>query len=134
MAAPISQRHERSVLLEVTNAMVRIYKEQFGRGPTRARSDWAGADTLLCTLEDTLTPAERKLVELGESMRLVETRLFFQHACKEDFRATVEEITGRTVRAFVSGTDPLSDVSSEIFYFIPQNGSDTRLAGRSVSP
>ena len=29
-------------LQEVTNAMVRIYKEQFGRGPTKARTNYAG--------------------------------------------------------------------------------------------
>ena len=133
MGTPIGRQDERSVLLGVSNAMVRIYKEQFGRGPTRARSDWAGPDALLCTLEDTLTPAERKLVEYGEETRLIETRLFFQHACKEDFRATVEEITGRTVRGFVSGTDPTTDISSEVFYFITENGSDERISNR-VNP
>ena len=130
MKSPTGRQDERSVLLGVSNAMVRIYKEQFGRGPTRARSDWAGPDALLCTLEDTLTPAERKLVEYGERTRLIETRLFFQHACEEDFRATVEEITGRTVRSFVSGTDPATDVSSEVFYFIPENGSDNGIQNR----
>jgi uncharacterized protein YbcI len=117
MASPLSGRTERFELLEVSNAMVRIYKQQFGRGPTRARTDWAGPDALLCTLEDTLTPAERKLVEMGEVRRLRDTRLFFKYACEEDFRATVEEITGRTVRAFISGTDATQDVSCELFYF-----------------
>ena len=53
------------VLNELCNEMVRIYKEIFGRGPTRTRADWAGRDALLCTLEDTLTPVERKMVEVG---------------------------------------------------------------------
>src|SRR5215207_6301957 len=35
--------------MEVSNAMVRIYKELFGRGPTRARSNFADRDTLDCT-------------------------------------------------------------------------------------
>src|SRR5436189_4704406 len=114
MASPLSDRSQRSELLEVSNAMVRIYKQQFGRGPTRARSDWAGPDTLLCTLEDTLTSAERKLVKMGEVQRLRDTRLFFSYACEEDFRATIESITGRTVRAFISGTDAAQDVSCEL--------------------
>jgi uncharacterized protein YbcI len=96
--------------------MVRIYKEIFGRGPTRTRADWAGRDALLCTLEDSLTPAERKMVEVGEHQRLQDTRMFFQHVCEDDFRESVERITGRKVRAFVSGIDTDTDVSSEVFY------------------
>jgi uncharacterized protein YbcI len=112
----LSTKPETRVLLELCNEMVRIYKEMFGRGPTRTRADWAGRDAVLCTLEDSLTPAERKMVEVGEHQRLVETRLFFQLVCEDDFRASVERITGRKVRAFVSGIDPDTDVSSEVFY------------------
>ena len=108
---------QRSVLQSVSNEMVRIYKELFGRGPTRARADWAGPDALLCTLEDSLTPAERRMAELGEHQRLRDFRTFFQHASESDFRESVERITGRKVRAFVSGIDTGEDVSSEVFYF-----------------
>ena len=109
-----------AVLLQLTNEMVRIYKEIFGRGPTRARADWAGPNVLVCdTLEDTLTAAERKMAELGEHQRLREVRMFFQHASESDFRGSVEQITGRTVRAFVSGIDTEQDVSAEVFYFQP---------------
>ena len=91
----LSTKPETRVLLELCNEMVRTYKEIFGRGPTRARADWAGRDAVLCTLEDTLTRAERKMVEVGDHQRLQETRMFFQHACKDDFRESVERITGR---------------------------------------
>ena len=111
-----STRPEARVLLQLCNEMVRIYKDIFGRGPTRARADWAGPDAVLCTLEDTLTRAERKMVEIGDHQRLQETRMFFQHVCKEDFRESVERITGRRVRALVSGIDTDTDVSSEVFY------------------
>jgi uncharacterized protein YbcI len=117
-----SDRHrstepETGVALLISNEMVRIYKEIFGRGPTRARANWAGPDALLCTLEDSLTPAERKMASLGEHQRLRETRMFFQHVCEDDFRESVERITGRRVTAFVSGIDAETDVSSEVFYF-----------------
>jgi uncharacterized protein YbcI len=45
--------------------------------------------------------------------------MFFQHASERDFVETVEQITGREVRAFVSGIDTKQDVSSEVFYFEP---------------
>src|SRR3954465_5641826 len=54
-----------SVLAAVSNAMVRLHKEQFGRGPTRARSEWAGPDQLVVTLEDTLTPPDPRRARPG---------------------------------------------------------------------
>jgi uncharacterized protein YbcI len=113
----LSPKSELSEVVQLSNEMVRIYKEIFGRGPTRARADWAGPDTLLCTLEDSLTQAERKMAELGEHQRLREMRTFFQHVCEANFRESVERITGRKIRAFVSGIDTDVDVSSEVFYF-----------------
>jgi len=106
-------------MLAISNAMVAIYKSQFGRGPTRAWTQWAGPDAVLCTLEDSFTPGERKLAEMGEHQRLRDMRLFMQHATADDFTGAVELITGRKVRAFVSGTDAQNDVSSELFYFEP---------------
>jgi uncharacterized protein YbcI len=106
-------------LQELTNAMVRIYKEIFGRGPTKARTDYAGPDTLVATIENSLTPAERNMVALGEHQRVRDIRMFFQHASDREFTETVEQITGRKVRAFVSGIDTEQDVSAEIFYLQP---------------
>ena len=110
-------------LAALSNAMVRLYKEQFGRGPTKARSVYAGRDALLCTLENSFTPAEAALVRMGEHQRLRDTRMFFQYATEEQFIGAVEEITGRKVRAFVSGVDTENDVSSELFYLEPANSS-----------
>lgn len=117
------ERHGQQQLAALSNAMVRLYKEQFGRGPTKARSVYAGRDALLCTLENSFTPAEVALVEMGEHQRLRDTRMFFQHASDKQFRGTVERITGRKVRAFVSGVDVEQDLSSEIFYLEPNGTS-----------
>jgi uncharacterized protein YbcI len=117
-------RAGQSVTAAISNAMVKLYKEQFGRGPTKARTNFAGSDILICTLEDSLTPAERSLVKLGENQRLRDVRMFFQYASEDEFRGTVEEITGRKVRAFVSGIDTGQDVSVEVFYFEP-DGDET---------
>ena len=106
-------------LQEISNAMVRLYKEQFGRGPTKVRTAYAGPDTLISTLEDSMTPAERNMVALGEHQRLRDIRMFFQHASEREFVGAVEQITGRKVRAFVSGMDTYQDVASEVFYFEP---------------
>lgn len=109
-----------SVLMEISNTMVRLYKDQFGRGPTAARTHWAGPDALVCILEDTLTPAERNLVRLGEHKRLRDTRLIFQYATVGEFCTPVEQITGRTVRSFHSSIDTEVDGESiEVFVLYP---------------
>src|SRR5947199_9296710 len=105
-----------SVRAEISREMVRLYKELFGRGPTKARTDFAGTDILICTLEESFTPAEQALVSLNEYQRLRDTRTYFQHATEDKFRAVVERVLERKVRAFVSGVDVERDVSSEIFY------------------
>lgn len=110
-----------SLYAEVSKAMVGLYKEQFGRGPTKTRTGFAGSDCLVCTLERSLTPAEQRLVELGEHQRLRDTRMFFQHASEDKFRTVIEELTGRKVRGFVSGIDVEQDISSEVFYLETQN-------------
>jgi uncharacterized protein YbcI len=113
--------HEgQSALLAVSNAMVRLYKEQFGRGPTRARTSYAGPDVLVCTLRDSMTVAERNLVVMNEHRQLRDTRMLFQYAAEAEFREAVEQITGRTVWAFVSGVDVAQDVATEVFYLEPE--------------
>jgi len=106
-------------LSEVSNAMVKIYKEQFGRGPTKTVTSYAGQNVLITTLENSLTPAERRMAAMGEHQRLRDTRMFFQYASVVEFTGAVEQITGRKVRAFVSGIDTEHDVSSEVFYLEP---------------
>jgi uncharacterized protein YbcI len=111
---------DRAVLTELSTEMVRLYKSQFGRGPTTARAHWAGPDVVVVVLEDTLSPAERNLVRLGEHERLRETRLFFQYASVPEFCEPVERLTGRRVRAFISGTDAEVDgISVETFILHP---------------
>ena len=109
----------RSELEQMSNAMVRIYKEEFGRGPTRARSGYVGPNMIVSTLENSMTPAERSMVKRGAHLRVNETRLWFQEATRDEFMSTVEEITGRKVSAFMSGMDSYADVAVETFCLEP---------------
>jgi uncharacterized protein YbcI len=100
--------------------MVRLYKEAFGRGPTKARAQFAGPDTLIVMLQDSLTIAERNLAALGEVDRLRESRMVFQYAMEDSFRTIVERALGRKTIAFVSGLDVRHDLSVEVFTFEPR--------------
>jgi uncharacterized protein YbcI len=113
------------LLSQISNEMVRIYKSQFGRGPTTARSSWCGNDVIACVLEDTLTPAERTLVAQGEHQRLRDARTFLQYATVREFCEPIERLTGRTVRSFVSGIDTeVNGLSTEVFVLHPEGDTD----------
>jgi len=123
-----SSEHLASPLTEASNAMVRLHKDQFGRGPTNARTHFAGPDTLVCVLEDVLLPAERALAEMGEHQRVRETRMAYQVATAREFVAAIEQIFNRKVRAFASGTDVSEDVIFETFLF-ERDGADANRDG-----
>ena len=114
------QTQPQSILSAISNEMVAIYKDQFGRGPTKTRTHWAGPDVLVVTLENTFTPAERTLRALGEHERLRDLRMLFQYAEVVRFCDPVEKLTGRKVRAFVSGIDTASDLATEMFVLHPE--------------
>ena len=111
--------HHSSVRAEISREMVRLYKEQFGRGPTKSRTEFAGPDIVISTLEDSFTPAEKRLADMGEHQRLRDTRLYFQHATKGEFIGTIERILNRKVRAFNSSIDTHKDVAIEVFHLEP---------------
>jgi uncharacterized protein YbcI len=120
---PTRERTAGEALQAVSNAMVKLHKEQMGRGPTSARSHFAGPDTLVCTLENSLLPAERTMVEMGEHQRVRETRMFLQVASEQQFIDAIEALVPRKVRAFASATDPAHGVVFEVFSFEPEEAA-----------
>ena len=125
MADQLAAPHEahsdgQSYLAGISREMVRLYKDQFGRGPTKVRTDWAGPDTLVCTLENTFTPAERNLIKLNQHQRVRDIRTFFQYATVREFCEPVERLTGRKVRSFLSAIDTQTDgLAMETFILYP---------------
>jgi uncharacterized protein YbcI len=121
LAPKTEQERTQSVLMAISNEMVRVYKERFGRGPTKTRTHWVGPDVIAVLLEDTLTPVERSLAAMGEHQRLRDLRTFFQYATLPQFCEPIERLTGRKVRAFISGIDTAVDgVSTEMFFLHPE--------------
>jgi uncharacterized protein YbcI len=111
------------VLAAVSSAMIALHKEQFGRGPKRARSNFAGADTIVCVLTDVLLPAELATVQMSDQQRVRDTRSYLQVATAAQFTHAVEQITGRTVRAFASASDPDHNTIFEVFDLDPARES-----------
>lgn len=107
------------LIMHASLEMGRLYKEHFGR-PKRATTQWAGPDALVVFLEDTLTEAERSMVYAGEHQRLRDQRNSVQYSTVRQFCEPVERLTGRKVRAFISGTDTqVEGLSMETFVLHP---------------
>jgi uncharacterized protein YbcI len=111
-------------LLEIGDAMVRLYKEAFGRGRTKVRAMLAGQDTLVVVLEDAFTVAEQTLVALDGIDQLHAARLLIQEALEERARSAVERALGRGTRAFITGFDPCRGVSINVFTLEPAAVAD----------
>ncbi len=109
--------------MALSNALVALHKEQFGRGPTRSRTEFAGPDVTVTILYDALLPAETALVEMGEALRVQESRIFFEEATRSRFIETIERIVSRKVRSFHSTCDARSGVVIELAILEPRESS-----------
>lgn len=102
-------------LAEVTNGIVRLFSEYYGRGPTRAKSYVLDDTYLVTVLRDTLTTVERTLAETGHADQVRSVRLTFQEAMADSFKAVVEEALGRRVVSYHSQLLIDADMGFELF-------------------
>ena len=103
----------------ISTAVVHAVGEYTGRGPTKART-YVNRDVITVLLRDTLTKAERRLVSDGNAPTVVHTRAIFQQMMREELVASVEDLTGRTVVAFMSANHIDPDVGVETFVLEPE--------------
>jgi uncharacterized protein YbcI len=106
----------------ISNAIVRLFAEYTGRGPTKART-YVNDDLIVVVLQDTLTKGERSLVADGKTELVLSTRKAYQQTMHRELIGTVEEFTGRTVHAFLSDNHADPDVAIECFVLAPQDGA-----------
>src|SRR3954453_8024295 len=99
----------------ISNALVGLYRTYYGKGPTRAKT-YQMDDIVLCVLEGGTLKIEETLLDRGQDNLVHEVRHEFQLALKKEFVSTIEQETGRSVRAFLSQFDPDNDVSVELFF------------------
>lgn len=106
--------HNRRSAQAISNAITKLQHDHYGRGPESVRTV-VGYDHIICFLENTFMPVERTLIDAGETTAVRETRLAFQRAMETRFVTTIEEISGRKVRAFLSTVSLNPDISVEVF-------------------
>jgi uncharacterized protein YbcI len=102
-------------LAEITNGIVRLFSDYYGRGPTRAKSYLLENRYVVTIVRDTLTAVERTLAEKGEIDLVRRVRLTFQEAMAPSFKGVVEQALGRPVAAYHSQILVEPDVGFEFF-------------------
>jgi uncharacterized protein YbcI len=110
----IPGRPTRSLPMEISNLVVRLFAEYTGRGPNKARTI-IREDVVICITHNTLTKGERRLVEEGEGEMVVSVRRKFQTTMRDDLVSGVELLTGRKALSFLSDHDAVHDYAAEVF-------------------
>lgn len=98
----------------ISRAVVHLFSEHTGRGPTKARTTIDG-ELVVVVMRDNMTQGERVLVQRGRETEVLQLRRAFQETIREDLVAVIERLTERKVRAFMSANHARPDAAAEIF-------------------
>ena len=105
-------------LAAISEGMVGLHKEYYGKGPTQAKS-YAVNDTILCILRGGFTTAEETLMADDKVDDVQRIRRHFQRTMKDRFTTLVEEALGRSVIGYMSAVHCDPDVAVELFMLAP---------------
>lgn len=102
-------------LAAVTNGIVKLFRDYYGRGPTKAKSYILDDRIVVTVLEETMTRVEKTLVDNGYGHKVRDVRLTFQEAMAHEFKQTVREGMGREVVGYHSQLTLEPDIGFEFF-------------------
>lgn len=104
------------LMAAISNSIVAILRENYGRGPMQAKT-YSLDDLIVVVLRGLgFTPLEKTLLESGDPDRIVDLRHEFQRMMTDRYKQTIEELTGRTVVAFLSRAHVEPDITIESFF------------------
>jgi len=104
----------------ISETIVRLVAETTGRGPTKARTT-IDRDLIVVVLQNSLTPGERYLADSHRGEQVLDMRRAYQDAMSADCIAAIEDLTGRTVLAFMSANHIHPDLAAETFILKPES-------------
>jgi uncharacterized protein YbcI len=106
------------VLTAISDGMVALLKEFYGRGPTRAKSYYQD-DLVVCVLRGGFSRVEETLLEGGRGPAVIQQRMEFQEVMRDRFSEVIEGATDRPVIGFMSGNQQHPDLMCEVFILGP---------------
>ena len=115
---PAPARMHGNVLTAISDGMVALLKEFYGRGPSRTKSYYAD-DLVVCVLRGGFSRVEQTLLDGGRGPAVIRQRMEFQDVMRQRFNDVVEQATGRSVIAFMSGNQQHPDMMCEVFVLAP---------------
>jgi len=118
-AAEARRRHGEE-LTAISDGLVALLKEFYGRGPTQAKSYYQD-DLVVCVLRGGYTQVEQTLRDGGRGSAVIEQRMEFQELMRERFEKVIEKATGRKVIGFMSGNQQEPDLMCEVFVLAPSD-------------
>lgn len=121
---------DQSSLAPLSRGLVQLFRHRAGRGPTRAKSFWAGDDGLLVLFGGGYTKAEKTLWDQGRLDTAITYRNAVLKALEDDMRTVVERSVGRAVVAVLASAHHDPDVMAAVFLLEPLGGSGSAEAGR----
>ena len=77
------------VLTAISDGMVALLKEFYGRGPTRTKSYYED-DLVVCLLRGGFSRVEQTLLEGGRGSSVIQQRMEFQELMRDRFEAVIE--------------------------------------------
>jgi uncharacterized protein YbcI len=90
--------------------------EHYGRGPMKAKT-YALDDIIVVVMRGSgFTALEQTIMDSGEPDRVIAMREDFQRVMATRYKQTIEQLTGRTVLAFLSQAHVEPDITMEIFF------------------
>jgi uncharacterized protein YbcI len=113
------------VLTAISDGLVALLKEFYGRGPTRAKS-YFDDDLVVCVLRGGFSRVEQTLVDGGRGAAVIQQRMEFQEVMRDRFTGVIEEATGRQVIGFMSGNQQHPDLMCEVFILGPSDLVDAQ--------
>ena len=119
-AATDDRRCHGEELTAISDGLVALLKEFYGRGPTQAKSYYQD-DLVVCILRGGYTQVEQTLRDGGRGSAVIEQRMQFQELMRERFEAVIERATGRKVIGFMSGNQQEPDLMCEVFVLDPSD-------------
>src|SRR3954470_14764391 len=106
------------ILTAVSEGMVALLKEYYGRGPTQAKTYYMD-DLVVCLLRGGFTRVEQTLLDGGRGQAVIQQRMEFQAGMREGFEGGVGHATGRRVIGFMSGNQQNPEMICEVFVLTP---------------
>jgi uncharacterized protein YbcI len=130
---PITPSTRGDVLTAISDGMVALMKEFYGRGPSRAKSYYQD-DLVVCLLRGGFSQVEQTLLEGGRGAAVIEQRMEFQDLMRDRFEAVIKAATGRDVIGFMSGNQQGPDIMCEVFILAPTDLLDDNGSAAQPTP